>query len=48
MGYTHYWRRVKEFDADTFKKVVDDCIIVIEKVECIGIPIAGSHGEGRG
>lgn len=44
MGYTHYWRRVKELDVEKFNTFIEDCTAIIKKVTSIGIPIAGSHG----
>ena len=45
MGYTHYWyRKVKTFDAHTFRQFSEDCAKVCKQSE---IPIAGSGGDGE-
>lgn len=43
MGYTHYWCRLKELDAETFARASKDC----RKV-CVALGIPLGDGEGVG
>ena len=45
MGYTHYWRRKKEFDVGAFARVVEDFKKVRAAVGPM-VPLAGFDGEG--
>jgi len=47
MGYAHYWRRVKEFDAEKFHNVVSDCTEIINGMASLGISIAGWDGKSE-
>lgn len=42
MGYTHYWWRERELDAETFKKAVADCREVCQAAR---VPLAGAQGK---
>lgn len=47
MGYTHYWRKVKELDMETFKRFAEDCDIIAHYAfQSEGINIANGIGEG--
>jgi hypothetical protein len=44
MGYTHYWYRIPELDAERFAKAVADC----EKIwRGLPVPLGDGHGEGE-
>ena len=46
MGYTHYWHRVPRFDDASFHAAVRDVTRVVPRLTELGIPLAGSEGEG--
>ncbi len=46
MGYTHYWHRPEELDADTFKLFADDVKKIIRKIKPY-VVIRGGNGEGE-
>lgn len=45
MGYTHYWRRPKELDQETFKLFVGDVKRILKAVYG-KIPLSGPTGDG--
>jgi hypothetical protein len=47
MPYTHQWRRSPSLDPDGFAKAVEDVKLILEKIEELGIKIAGPTGHGR-
>lgn len=46
MGYTHYWHRPKELDAEKFREFASDVRKLIELAEKKGIVIKGGNGKG--
>lgn len=47
MGYTHYWRRVQEFDPESYKAVVRDFQRIRRHLRMAGVMFAGPHGDGE-
>jgi len=47
MGYTHYWKRNKEIEYETFKKIVNDFKKILPEIEKIGIPLGNADGENE-
>lgn len=47
MGYTHYWRRTREFDRACFEKATIDFMRVLPKLAELGVPLAGPSGDGE-
>jgi hypothetical protein len=47
MGYTHYWRRKKEFDPEDYRLVVGDFRKLLPVLSEVGVPLAGGTGLGK-
>lgn len=47
MGYTHYWRRRREYAPGTFARVVTDFRALMPYLKEAGVKLAGGHGEGE-
>jgi hypothetical protein len=46
MGYTHYWRREKTIDPETFKKIKEDFEKLLPLFKTLDIQLAGGMGDG--
>lgn len=46
MGYTHYWRRIPEIDADLFTAATIDIKEVLATLGRMGVKLAGPTGTG--
>lgn len=46
MGYSHYWHKPKELDAEKFREFASDVKNLIELAEKKGIVIKGGNGMG--
>ena len=47
MGYTHYWRREKAVDPETFSKIVSDFRKLLPLFKTLDIQLAGGMGDGE-
>lgn len=47
MGYTHYWYREKEIDAETYGKIISDFKAAMPGFKWLGLPLAGPMGKGK-
>lgn len=47
MGYTHYWRREKTIDPETFSKIVGDFRKLLPLFKTLDIQLADGMGEGE-
>jgi len=46
LGYTHYWRRVREFQREPFRRVVGDFRKLVPALRDLGVRLAGGDGTG--
>lgn len=46
MGYTHYWYRPKEIDADTYAAIMQDAAKVLQLCQEQGIQLGDAQGVG--
>ena len=46
MGYTHYWKRVEQFNKEQFERVVKDFKEVMKYLSPF-VPLAGGCGDGK-
>ncbi|KKN06185.1 hypothetical protein LCGC14_1079920 [marine sediment metagenome] len=47
MGYTHYWRREKTIDPETFSKIVGDFRKLLPLFKTLDIQLVGGMGDGE-
>jgi hypothetical protein len=47
MGYTHYWRREKDVDSETFSKIVGDFQKLLPLFKTLDLQLAGWDGNGE-
>lgn len=47
MAYAHYWNRVLEFDREAFARAVQDVRLIIDRIQDMGMRLAGPSGKGK-